>query len=98
MLQSGDITLAIEAVYSPPKAPFVVETKLNRPPAGARLVERPRLTALLSAGADRRLTLISAPAGSGKSTLATQWVEMSPSKAAWLSLDDEDSDLETFLH
>jgi len=59
-----------------------------------------------------RLVLISAPAGFGKTTVMTQWLTgqarnsgatgsndpgRAPRRAAWLSLDAEDSDLRRFL-
>jgi LuxR family maltose regulon positive regulatory protein len=59
-----------------------------------------------------RLVLISAPAGFGKTTVMTQWLTAeapnagangrngparAPRRAAWLSLDAEDSDLRRFL-
>jgi LuxR family maltose regulon positive regulatory protein len=45
----------------------------------------------------RKLTLISAPAGFGKTTLVSEWRATSDRKAAWLSLDESDSDLTRFL-
>src|SRR4051794_22659330 len=52
------------------------------------------LRALDDGVADRRLTLVSAPAGSGKTTLVAQWAARpSAGRAfAWLSLDPEDED------
>jgi LuxR family maltose regulon positive regulatory protein len=41
--------------------------------------------------------LVSAPAGYGKSALVSHWAELRPESCAWLSLDDSDSDLRTFL-
>jgi LuxR family maltose regulon positive regulatory protein len=49
------------------------------------LVER------LNQGAQRKLTLVSAPAGSGKSTLVAEWVAASRRAAAWISLDPGDN-------
>lgn len=43
------------------------------------------------------MTLISAPAGYGKSTLASRWLEACDCPSAWVSLDEEDSDLRLFL-
>jgi len=69
----------------------------------SRLIER--LNEGLHLG--RRLTLISAPAGYGKTTLLSEWlhpedeelggsspahVTLHPSRVAWLSLDEVDSD------
>ena len=38
-----------------------------------------------------------APAGSGKTTLLSDWLHSCPCPSAWLSLDEGDSDLGTFL-
>ena len=56
---------------------------------------RPRLIEQLNAG--RPLTLISAPAGFGKTTLVSEWVTGGERPAAWLSLDEGDSDRARFL-
>jgi LuxR family maltose regulon positive regulatory protein len=72
-------------------------TKLHRPHASAPLVARPRLLGQLTVGMDRRLTLISAPAGYGKTTVIAQWLDTIDLPWAWLSLDEHDSDLVTFL-
>jgi LuxR family maltose regulon positive regulatory protein len=61
--------------------------------ARTRLIER--LNEGLSAGG--KLTLISAPAGFGKTTLVSEWVVGRGQPAAWLSLDDGDSDPTRFL-
>jgi LuxR family maltose regulon positive regulatory protein len=45
----------------------------------------------------RRLTLISAPAGFGKTTLISEWIAGCQRPAAWLSLDEGDSDPTRFL-
>jgi LuxR family maltose regulon positive regulatory protein len=50
----------------------------------------------LNEGLHRRLTLISAPAGFGKTTLVSEWVAGCERPAAWLSLDEADSDPATF--
>jgi len=51
----------------------------------------------LKEGLQHKLTLISAPAGFGKTTLVSQWVAGCGRPAAWLSLDEGDSDLTRFL-
>jgi len=51
----------------------------------------------LDEGLHRKLTLISAAAGFGKTTLLGEWVASSGRPAAWLSLDEEDSDPARFL-
>jgi LuxR family maltose regulon positive regulatory protein len=79
----------------------ILVTKLYPPPHKADLIERQSLIDRLSAGLDRKLTLISAPAGFGKSTLISAWLDQlseSPEiEAAWLSLDGDDNDPTRFL-
>jgi LuxR family maltose regulon positive regulatory protein len=75
----------------------LLTTKLYIPPAGADLVERPRLLERLTEGQGRKLTLISAPAGFGKTTLVTQWLGAAGRPSAWLSLDEGDNDPARFL-
>src|SRR5215211_3078544 len=75
----------------------ILATKLYVPPPQSRVVLRPRLTERLDEGLHRRLTLISAPAGFGKTTLLSDWVAGCERLAAWLSLDEADSDPTRFL-
>jgi LuxR family maltose regulon positive regulatory protein len=69
------------------------------PPVSADLIHRPHLIERLNQGLNRssRVTLISAPAGYGKTTLAAAWLQDSPQPVAWLSLDEQDSDLVVFV-
>src|SRR5215467_410422 len=63
-------------------------TKFFVPAAPPTLISRPRLTALLDEGLQRKLTLLSAPAGSGKTTLLSTWMQSRPegeSPVAWVS-------------
>jgi LuxR family maltose regulon positive regulatory protein len=74
-------------------------TKLHAPPARAKRVLRPRLTARLDKGLTRKLTLISATAGAGKTTLLIEWLlAVGPHQLslAWVSLDEHDNDLSRF--
>ena len=48
-------------------------------------------------GAQRKLTLLSAPAGFGKTTLVSEWLAARGRRAAWLSLDADDRDPPRFL-
>ena len=76
-------------------------TTKYRPPVPTRsLVARNRLLDVLRAGGRRRLALIHAPSGFGKSTLAAQWrEELSRDGVAvgWLTIDDDDNNVEWFL-
>lgn len=77
----------------------ILATKLCVPPSRRRSVLRPRLVERLDEGlaAGHRLTLVSAPAGFGKTTLVSEWVAGCGRPAAWLSLDEADSDPGRFL-
>ncbi len=75
----------------------LLQTKLHRPPLGQDLVPRLRLLENLEQGCTRALTLVSAPAGYGKSMLLSSWLETSKRLAAWVSLDEGESDLAQFI-
>jgi LuxR family maltose regulon positive regulatory protein len=77
----------------------VLATKLYVPPPRPGAVLRRRLTEQLNAGlaAGRRLILVSASAGFGKTTLVSEWLANCGRPAAWLSLDEGDSDPVCFL-
>jgi LuxR family maltose regulon positive regulatory protein len=91
----------------------ILATKLYIPPPPPKVVVRTRLIERLNEGLSRtpNVTLISAPAGFGKTTLVSAWVaSLTPSplppgetdlksrvRAAWLSLNEEDSDPARFL-
>ena len=77
----------------------IIKTKINLPSLKRNLVLRSRMTKALTDGIEngRKLTLISAPAGFGKTTLVSSWVEGNNIPAAWISLDDGDSDPTRFL-
>ncbi|HEY1015758.1 MAG TPA: hypothetical protein VGE07_23825, partial [Herpetosiphonaceae bacterium] len=80
----------------------ILSTKLYLPPPRPGLIDRPRLSERLSAGLRRPLTLITAPAGFGKTTLLAAWLadqsgDPLGGRAAWLALDEADSDPGRFL-
>ena len=75
----------------------ILATKLYVPPPRPGVVLRPRLIERLNEGSHRKLTLVSAPAGFGKTTLLSEWLAGCGRSAAWLSLDEGDSDPTRFL-
>lgn len=86
---------------------ILLHTKLHRPRLPHNLVVRPRLLEVLNHTIDQQITLVCAPAGFGKTTLVCTWLEyMNIDKsaveaslpAAWLSLDENDSELNLFLN
>ena len=76
----------------------LLATKIRIPPQRHDLVRRARLSDALERGIPHsKLALITAPAGYGKTTLLCQWAHASRLRVAWLSLEEEDNDLERFL-
>jgi LuxR family maltose regulon positive regulatory protein len=77
----------------------IIKTKINLPVLRRNLVLRKRLLTLLSEKIKQghKLTLISAPAGFGKTTLVSEWIASGEIPAAWISLDENDSDPSRFL-
>jgi hypothetical protein len=71
----------------------LLATKLTPPHISLGQVSRSRLLDLLDSGAQRLLTLVSAPAGAGKTTLLAFWSSShrTPGPVAWLSLDTGDN-------
>ncbi len=89
-------------------------TKVHIPPTLPRLVQRSRLLTTLDMDlAQRRMTLLSAPAGYGKTTLVAAWIayqralkqgEALPEMhvedgvdCCWYTLDEDDNDIVRFL-
>jgi LuxR family maltose regulon positive regulatory protein len=70
----------------------ILTTKLYIPSPRVNAIVRPRLIERLNEGLHRKLTLVSAPAGFGKTTLLSEWIGGCQRSAAWLSLDEGDSD------
>lgn len=82
---------------SPVGVPPLLLSKLAPPRLHTFLLERSRLFALLDAGREGLLTLLSAPAGFGKTTLVCQWLAARGANldfppAAWVSLEASDND------
>jgi LuxR family maltose regulon positive regulatory protein len=76
-----------------------LHTKITPPPVRAQAVSRDRLHKHLDAAYRNGVPvlLVSAKAGSGKTSLISQWLLASEKRAAWLSLDSEDSDPGRFV-
>lgn len=98
MVGGGDF-LAYVAInpYNQDMLTPLLATKLYIPPPRSKVVLRSRLVERLNDGLRRKLTLISAAAGFGKTTLVSEWAAACDRPAAWLSLDEGDSDPIRFL-
>lgn len=75
----------------------LLTTKFYYPQPREGLVARPHLIQHLNAGERGMVSIISAPAGYGKTTLLSSWVAQSKHPVVWLSLDENDNNLSTFL-
>ncbi|HML20214.1 MAG TPA: BTAD domain-containing putative transcriptional regulator [Aggregatilinea sp.] len=86
--EAGSSTAPHEPLFS---------AKLTIPMLRSGHVTRPRLTQCIAEGAQRALTLVSAPPGSGKTTTVADWATHTAFPVAWLSLDPQDNDAYRFL-
>ncbi len=80
--------------------PEFLASKVTAPRVAGRWIARKRLFDRLGIPPARALTLISAPPGFGKSSLLASWCRELVSadiRPAWLSVDEQDSDLHLFL-
>jgi LuxR family maltose regulon positive regulatory protein len=76
----------------------LLATKLRIPPLLHHVVQRTRLVDALEQGIPRyKLMLSSAPAGYGKTTLLADWARASALRIVWLSIGEDDNDLERFF-
>jgi LuxR family maltose regulon positive regulatory protein len=75
----------------------LISTKFNRPPVARDIYPVDRLLETIDESQKLPFFLISAPAGYGKSTLASRWLETCDNPNTWLSLDEQDNDIHTFL-
>lgn len=72
----------------------ILATKLHIPPVTSDYLRRPRLLEEITS--DAPLTLVSASAGFGKSSLISDWLSREQRPAAWISLEEEDSEPDRF--
>ncbi|UCC88540.1 MAG: hypothetical protein JSV81_04315, partial [Anaerolineales bacterium] len=75
----------------------LLATKLYTPRIPSEFASRSRLTERLSQGLTRDLTLVCAPAGFGKTVLVSEWLSGLERSSSWLSLDQGDDDMVSFL-
>jgi len=72
-------------------------SKYRRPVVRGQIINRPRLIRLLDSSVRYPLFMVSAPAGYGRTTLLSNWEEKADLPVAWLSLDEDDNELQVFL-
>jgi LuxR family maltose regulon positive regulatory protein len=72
--------------------------KTSIPRSRENLVARPRLVEKINLGMKGRLILVSAPAGFGKTTLVTSWITSTDRHIVWLSLEESENNIHTFLN
>lgn len=75
----------------------LISAKLLAPRLARDFVPRPRLVEQLNAGLSQKLILVCGPPGFGKTTLLTEWLQQLSCPAAWLTLDESDNSIYTFL-
>lgn len=75
---------------------LIARAKLVPPRLPQELISRPRLLDILNAALTAPIVLVSAPAGYGKSTLLEEWLARVPLPACWVSLEEDDNDLNRF--
>lgn len=80
---------------------WIIKTKLAPPKLPEHLLDRPRLLEKFQEQLSYTLSLIHAPAGYGKTILMKQWFDIAAANrmsVCWLSLDDDDNQLEIFSY
>ena len=94
---SSGITRAALETSDNRSAYQISSSKLLRPKTFDNYLIRNNIMDILDQSIKNPLILISAGAGFGKSTLISQWLETTPRSHAWVSIDEEQNDLEIFL-
>jgi len=77
----------------------LLQTKFHIPAPRPHHIQRPHLVSTLQTGnkEGHQLILLSAPAGFGKTTILSDWVKETDHPIAWLTLDNNDNDIQRFL-
>lgn len=78
---------------------WILTTKLEKPQPRPNMILRPKLVRKIQRGINggSRLVLLSAPAGFGKTSLLAEWAEQTPTRLAWLTIDQGDNDISRFI-
>jgi hypothetical protein len=70
----------------------LLHTKLMPPRIHPAVISRPALSARLTEGLTKKLTLVNAPTGFGKTTLVRLWLSDRKISSAWVALGGNDND------
>ena len=74
----------------------LLHNKLMPPRLNSKIIRRDDLLARLDEGLNRKLTVVTAPTGFGKTTLVSMWITSRPFASAWVTLDQNDNDVNRF--
>jgi len=74
----------------------LLHNKLMSPRLNSKIIRRDNLLARLDEGLSRKLTVVTAPTGFGKTTLVSMWITSRPFASAWVTLDQNDNDVNRF--
>ena len=80
-----------------PAPPVTIShSKVEQPVLTGHWVRRPQLEARLDRVLTRSLAVVTAPAGHGKTSTVAAWLRLRNLDAAWVTVDDRDTDLTRF--
>lgn len=88
-MRKDEIEVSLRA--APRSSPAIIRTKIAPPPLGANLVDRPRLSSLITETIEKNhIVVVAATAGAGKTTAVVQACQSGSTPYAWLTLDQAD--------
>ncbi len=73
----------------------MLQVKFQKPFLDSQIISRPRVNRIFESKPNS--ILVCAPAGYGKSVAVSQWLEIQSGGYMWLSLDEEQNDVSSFL-
>lgn len=73
----------------------MLQVKLQKPFLDSQIISRPRINRIFESMTNA--ILVCAPGGYGKSIAVSQWLELQSGKYVWLSLDEGQNDISSFL-
>lgn len=76
---------------------LIIYSKLEIPILNDSLIRRENLEKILDQSLNKKLTYITSPSGFGKTTLLSQWSRNIDVDLAWISLDENDNNINQFF-